>query len=190
MRPGYPKTLRWLLVALGTVLCGGPCGPGSAADISSEYQFKAVCLVRFAQFVEWPPSAFANSGSPIVIGVMGANPFGDSLQEAVRQVGLVRNRAFSVEQFKRVEEIRVCHILFISTSEDARLEKVLVALHGRSILTVGESENFALRGGMIRFRTVENKLRFFVNVEQARSEGLQLSSKLLQWAKVVKATPE
>lgn len=190
VRPSYPKTTRGLAVVLTLVLWCGSCLPTAPAEVSREPQLKAICVVRFAQFVEWPAAAFANPASPIVIGILGEDPFGGNLEAAVRQVGPVRSRPFAVEHYRQVEEIRSCHILFVSASEDARLEKILPVLGGRSILTVGETDGFASRGGMIRFLTVENKLRFRVNLAQARSEGLQLSSKLLQWAEVIKAESE
>ena len=182
----YSQTIRRLAVVLTAVLWCGSRLSAAPAEVSREPQLKAVCLVRFAQFVEWPATAFASPVSPIVIGVLGEDTFNGNLEAAVRQVGPVRNRPFAVEHYRRVEEIQSCHILFISASEDPRLEKILPALGGRSILTVGETEGFVLRGGMIRFLTVENKLRFRVNLAQARSANLQLSSKLLQWAEVIK----
>ena len=54
-----------------------------AQPASSEYRIKAVFLFNFVQFVEWPPDAFASSTAPIVICVVGADPFGEALDQTV-----------------------------------------------------------------------------------------------------------
>ena len=48
-----------------------------------EYQVKAAFIVKFAGFVEWPPSAFKNPADPLVICVMGRNPFGHQIENMV-----------------------------------------------------------------------------------------------------------
>ena len=51
---------------------------------SPEYQVKAVFLFNFAQFVDWPSKAFPEPQTPLVIGVVGEDPFGPYLDETVR----------------------------------------------------------------------------------------------------------
>jgi hypothetical protein len=84
-----------------------------------------------------------------------------------------------------VEEIKTCHVLFISRSEAERLEKILASLKGRNILTVSDIDDFAVHGGMIRFLIENNKIRLRVNLEAARSANLVISSKLLRPAEIV-----
>ena len=151
---------------------------------STEYQIKAVFLFNFAQFVDWPPSAFPDAQSPLVIGVLGRNPFEGALDEAVRGEK-ANGRPFLVQRFNRVEEIQACHILFVSRSEAGRLPAILNALQGRSILTVRDTDGFAEEGGMIRFVMEQNKVRFRINLDAAKAAGLTLSSKLLRPASVV-----
>jgi hypothetical protein len=92
-------------------------GPDMSAQTapSREYQIKAVFLFNFAQFVEWPPAAFRDSNSPLVIGVLGDNPFGTYLDETVRDEK-VGNRPLEVQRYQRVDEIKTCHVLFIGPS--------------------------------------------------------------------------
>jgi len=94
----------------------------------------------------------------------------------------VGGRTLRVEYFRRVEEIKDCQILFISSSESKRLEQILAKLKGRSILTVGEFDGFVQSGGMIRFVTENNKIRFRINNEAAKAASLTISSKLLRLA--------
>lgn len=154
------------------------------AQAPSEYQLKAVFLFNFAQFVEWPAAALADPKESLVIGVLGEDPFGALLDETIRQEA-VNGHPLAVRRFKDVAEIDRCHILFISRSEAGRLTAVLAALRGRSILTVGDTEGYALRGVMIRFISEKNRIRFRINLDAARAAGLVVSSKLLRAAEIV-----
>jgi hypothetical protein len=149
-----------------------------------EYRVKAVFLFNFAQFVEWPAAAFPDSQAPVVIGILGDDPFGPLLEETVRGETLA-GRPFEVRRYRRADEIKTCHILFISQSESDRLDEVLAGLKGRSILTVGDSEGFSVRGGMVRFVTDKNRVRLRINLEAAQAANLTISSKLLRSAEIV-----
>ena len=172
-----------LTLALASVLLA-LASPLRAA--TPEYQIKAVFLFNFTQFVEWPATAFADPSAPVVIGVLGDDPFGAALDEAVRgeKAG---SRPLVVQRFRRAEEVTDCHILFVSRSEEPRFADIFPRLARRSILTVGDSEGFATHGGMIRFVTERNKTRLRINVEAAKAAGLTLSSKLLRPAEIVES---
>jgi hypothetical protein len=146
-----------------------------------EYDLKAVFLYNFTQFVEWPPRAFPDSSTPLVIGILGADPFGKILDEVVRGE-VIRNRKLIVQRYARPEEVKTCHVLFISRSETGRLDQLLASLKGRNILTVGESGGFTQQGGMIGFATERNKIRLRINLTAAKEAGLIISSKLLRVA--------
>jgi hypothetical protein len=158
--------------------------PAVAAETPHEYQIKAVFLYNFALFVEWPGDAFSNSTEPIVIGVLGKDPFGSYLEEAIAGEK-VNNRSLVIARYSKVEEIRQCHILFISKSESPRLDTILMSLNRKPILTVADFEGFAQRGGMIRFTNENKKIRFRINVEATTAAHLTISSKLLRPANII-----
>lgn len=178
--------MRTLFALLTCALLAWIPGTGAAAESPSEYQVKAVFLYNFAQFVEWPPEAFADERAPLVIGVLGQDPFGPDLDAALRGE-TAANRPLVVRRFANVAEIDVCHILFISGSEWPHIDEVLSALRGRSILTVGDTEGFARRGGMIRFVTERNRIRLRISLDAATRAKLTISSKLLRLAEIVPA---
>jgi YfiR/HmsC-like len=178
------RSLSAVCLVLSAWLLSGGLGLSAQAAPLREYQLKAVFLFHFAQFVEWPPQAFPDAQAPLVIGVLGMDPFGVYLDETVRGE-TVNNRPLAVQRYGRVEDIHTCHVLFISQSETDRLEQILASLSGRSILTVADTEGFALRGVMIRLITVENKIRLRINLEAAQAANLRLSSKLLRPAEIV-----
>jgi hypothetical protein len=52
-------------------------------------------------------------------------------------------------------------------------------------LTVGETEGFAVQGGIINLTVEEDKVHFEINPVAAERAGLKISSKLLSMAKIV-----
>ncbi|HMC26543.1 MAG TPA: YfiR family protein [Verrucomicrobiae bacterium] len=158
-------------------------GAGSRAQEPplTEYQIKAAFLFNFAKFVQWPAEALPGAGSPIVIGIMGENPFRDDLARTIRNK-TVDDHPLVIKEFRALSEATNCQILFISTSEKKRLPEILAVLKGSSVLTVGEMERFTETGGMINFFQAGTKLRFKVNQEAAIKAGLKISSKLLSLA--------
>jgi hypothetical protein len=99
----------------------------------------------------------------------------------------VNGRKFVVERFLRVEDIKTCHILFISQSETKRLDKIVTALKGKPILTVSEIENAAYRGVCVRFITENNKIRLRINIDSLKDANLVMSSKLLRVSEIISA---
>ncbi len=153
---------------------------------ASEYQVKAVFLFNFAQFVDWPAEAFPAPDTPLVICVLGDDPFGAALDQTVRDEHM-GSRRFQVRRYRSVDEITICHILFISRSE-ARPEVILATLKRRPILTVSDADAFAERGGMIRFVTDRNRIRLQLNLAATEAAHLTISSKLLRVAEVIPRT--
>jgi hypothetical protein len=149
-----------------------------------EYELKAAFLFNFLQFVEWPAGAYAAADSPIVLGVLGDDPFGEPLDQLVEGAA-VNGRPIVVRRYERSEEIDVCHLLFVNLRNAGRLKAVLGSLNGRSILTVGDAGDFLEQGGMIQFVMQDNRIRLRINLDAATAAHLTLSSKLLRPAQIV-----
>ncbi len=148
-----------------------------------EYQIKAAFLFNFAQFVELPGSSFSSSQAPFVIGVLGKNPFGTYLEETVTDE-VINGHPIVVKYFDDIEEVKVCHILFINFTDPTKLELINTSLEGRNILTVSDAPYFLNKGGMIRFYTRNNKTQLQVNMEAVKATNLVISSKLLRLAEI------
>lgn len=157
---------------------------GYAQDALSEYQVKAAYLFNFLKFVEYPNESFADPLAPIVIGVVGEDPFGNALPQVV--IGkTVQGRDLVIRGYRTGEDLRGAHILFISTSERKRIPLILSTLRGSSVLTVADTEGFLDAGGMIQFLSENNRVRFAINVDATSRAKLKMSSKLLSLAKVI-----
>jgi hypothetical protein len=181
-RPFRPAARGCVTGLLGLALL--VAAPAASLPVAPpEYQIKAYFLLNFAQFVEWPAKAFRDKQAPLLIGVLGEDPFGSQLDDAVRG-GKIGLRPLLVRRFSRVDEIAECHILFISASESGQLENILTRLKGRNLLTVGDTDAFNRLGGMVRFVTEDNKIRLRINVKAARASELVISSKLIRPAMI------
>lgn len=144
-------------------------------------QVKAVFLFNFTRFVDWPPASLGAAGEPFVIGVLGPNPFGAYLKAVVSGES-VGSHPILVKEFSTAASVSDCHILFINTTAVAPVVRLL---HNRSILTVGNQDNFATSGGIIRFFIQNNKIKLQINLKAAREANLSISSKLLRIADVI-----
>jgi YfiR/HmsC-like len=177
------RTRRRLLV---TVACAAAlsCAGAWPAAPATEYQVKAAYLFNFGRFVEWPASAYASPGAPFVIGVFGDDPFGALLDDVVRGESL-DGHPLAVRRFRRPEDVAPCNILFIARSEVSRLEKVLQAVRGRPVLTVTDFEGAEGRDAIIVLLNENNRIRMRINVGEARTSELVISSKLLRPAELI-----
>jgi len=180
------RAVLWLgwLAALATGQAGF-CG-----DVSfTEYQVKALFLLNFTRYVDWPETALAGSNAPITIGVYGEDHFGAALQNAVAD-RRVNGRSILIEHVENTNDVFKCQVLFISNSEMKKQRQILVLLQTAPVLTVGESDNFTDQGGVIDFIKKDGKIRLEINVRAAQQANLQISSKLLRVADVVKGGPK
>ena len=157
--------------------------PARADEPSREYQIKAAFIYNFVQFIEWPSSAFQSDSSPITIGILGSNPFGDTLEHIV-QGKVVNGRTLAVRYFSRIEDVNQCQVLFVDSSDQNFLKALNDQLKDKNVLSIGEAEQFLWTGGVIRFYEEDNRVRFEINLEAANLARLKISSKLLRLAKI------
>jgi hypothetical protein len=149
-----------------------------------EYQVKAAFLYNFAKFVEWPAPTLPGPSTPFRICVLGRDPFGDSLTNIVQGKSISSHPIVTLA-VQSPAEARSCHVLFLSQSDPETLKQGLDRLRDLPVLTVGESTDFLLLGGMINFVLEEDRVRFEINLGAAEHHHLKLSSKLLAVARVV-----
>jgi hypothetical protein len=177
------RTAAWFLSALaaGVLLC---CLAAAQSDQHSEYEVKAAFLFNFTKFVEWPDSTFSGPQAPIVIGIVGDDPFGDSLIRIVAGQK-AQGRAIVIIKYRSSDDLRRSQVLFISASERLRSGEILAKLQDASVLTVSDIDGFAEAGGVMQFVMQESRVRFVVNLDAATQSKLHVSAKLLALARVI-----
>ncbi len=179
-------TLRQMAVlSLNLILAAAADLPAARGQevLPSEYQMKAAYLFNFTKFVSWPAQALPPDDSPLVIGILGDDPFEGVLDSTV-QGKVINGHPLAVRHIKALAELKSCHVLFISSSEQNRWPEIQSALDGANVLTVSEHwDHFLQDGGMICFFMNENRVCFDINDAAAKHAGLKISSKLLQLKK-------
>ncbi len=181
------------------LLVGSPALADPTA--SREYQVKAAFLYNFIQFVDWPKEKMGDGNEPIIIGVIGNDPFGDAFEpikdKKVKGKNVVIERFKGLEELKesgekdksqlhpQIEAIKRCHVLFISSSEKKWLREIIDTVEDNGVLTVADMEGFLEAGGIINFIVEEKKVNFDVSITAAEKAKLKISSKLLRLAKRV-----
>lgn len=186
-----------------------------------EYELKAAFIYNFLRFVQWPPEKLPplppakpdNSTSeqktdpqPLIIGIVGKNPFGDAFEPILKKT--IQNRTLQIKLFEGLstfkekngtdnadhlekyqteyaQHARQCHLIFIALSEREELATLLTLLDGSQALTVSDIPTFAQNGGMIELVLEKNKIRFDINLTTAQKEQLGIRSELLELARKV-----
>jgi hypothetical protein len=168
-----------LIVILGTRPTAG------CSELAfDEYQVKAAFLYNFAKFVQWPAEAFQTANEPIVICILGQDPFGRSLEDIV--IGrAIEGRSLTVRHISSVKQVTGCHMMFISAAEYKSSPPMLSEIKTPGVLTIGDSDASAADGVVINFKLAAGKVRFEINVEAAEREKLRISSRLLSLAQIV-----
>ncbi len=152
-------------------------------DAALEYKVKAAYLFNFTKYISWPTNSAQMTG-PIVVGILGNDPFGDVLDKAL-EGKTVDGRSFVVVRASRPEPIQSASVVFISRSMEPRLVEVLGAFNGKPVVTVSDIERFAPRGGAIGFVIVERYVRFEINRATAERANLKISAKMLKTASML-----
>jgi hypothetical protein len=168
---------RWLaaLVLVGLP----PAGWGATSDSSLEYVVKAAYLFKFTPFIQWPASAFSGPSSPFNICVLGADPFGASLDQVLagHQVG---EHSVRVRRLMATDQPEDCQVLYAAASR-AEVAAALNKVRGAPVLTVTE-QSLGVRGAVVQFYLKDGHVRFMLDQAAAAANGMTISAKLLSLA--------
>lgn len=184
-RPGgWPPIPVCALLLLGAAWTGALSRAGAQDEPFPEHQVKAAFLYHFTKYVEWPDRSVDSPRSSVVLGALGADPFQGAVEEVI-QGRLAGGRRLVWKRFDQTPRSGECHVLFIGSHDEDRLRQDLAHLKTEPILTVGDSEAFGRAGGILWFQVSESRVRFAINIDAARRAGIQISSRLLNVARVV-----
>ena len=151
----------------------------------NDNNIKAAFLYNFTHFIEWPVNAFTTAEAPLVIGILGIDPFNSLLDKKVSNE-TIKGRSIKVERYTDVRDIKTCHLLFISHSEIAKRKEIFDCLLNKNIVTVSDIPDFVTNGGMIGFVSKQSKIILQINLSASKAADIQISSKLLQMAEIVR----
>src|SRR5690242_13270480 len=146
-------------------------------QVAQEYDLKAAFLFNLVKFVRWPAPKFEADTSPLLIGVRGDEAL-DRFERLLHNK-LIDKRKIVVQHLERIEEVKACHVLFVSRAESERAAEWIEAGKSAAVLTVGETQQFLDQGGMIQFSTESEQLRLEINEQCARQAGLNIMANAL-----------
>ena len=149
------------------------------ADVRRETQLKSGYLLNFVKFVEWPPTT---PDAPLTLCFLGGAGMRETLESGIenKRVG---SRPLAVRQIQDSGKTEGCNVLYVE--EKWALTLAASREPPPPMLTVSDAKGFARHGGIIELFTNENRLKFIINVDNARRAGLRISSRLLQLAATV-----
>ena len=150
-------------------------------DVNLEDKIKAVFIYNFTKYIQWPNY---DTIETFDIAIIGDSEIIIPLKE-IGEKELVNNKKIEIKHYQNIQDINVCHILFISASEKSQLQNILKKIENKNILTISDSNGFANKGVAINFVIVEGKLKFEINSNAINQTGLQVSSHLLKLAILV-----
>ena len=153
----------------------------SAQAERKEANLKAVFIYNFTRYVEWDSTGMPRN--EFVIGVIGTSPVTSPLIDIAR-TNRVQNKRISIRRFEKPEDIRGCHILFISKNTPFSLASILERTE-KGVLTVSEENGFAKQGTAFNFVIAKDKLKFEANLKVLVVAGLKVSSQLLKLATII-----
>jgi hypothetical protein len=173
---------RALILAL---IAGGTLCHAAEDQAAAMVRIKAAFVYKFAAYVEWPPAAFSDPESAIVIGVAQSQRIAEELEGAF--AGRTANgRPIHVHKLARGESPdSCCHILFIGEDDRARRAELLAQAQGHPVLTVTDVQGDQPKGSVINFSTSADRVRFDISRGAAERNGIQLRSQLLTVARRV-----
>jgi hypothetical protein len=157
--------------------------PTAAESTLSESEVKVGYLYNFAKFVEWP-SVASEPGGPLVVGIVGKDDIGKLLEQTL-EGKMVNKRQLRIQRSENSAGLKKCHIVFFGKSASKNLKSQLKELEAQAILTVGETGDFTRQGGMIGLLLEDNRVKIEVNMAAVERGGLQISSRVLQLARLV-----
>jgi hypothetical protein len=189
-RPGRGAPAPLAVVVIIAALLGAPGGRVRGAQPPpSEYKVKAELLRRFLDYVDWPDGTFPDPDAPVVVGVLGGDPFGTALDEAFHDQR-THNRPVLVRRSKVIDDLKRCQVLFVCRSERNRLSEILAGVEDLPVVTVSDINGFCRRGGILNFYIEDDKVRFAANAAAAQQKGIKLGSELLKRARLIGPEPE
>lgn len=171
------RTVVFILAILSYPLTSH--GASSLVNKSPE-EVKSAFIFNFIKFIEWPDEKMDIPDSKFCVGVIGRDPISKTLKSYEDLIA--KDKVIEIKQYKNLADIGSCHVLYISPDLKNRATEIINHIKGKNILTISHYDGFDLDGGILDFVIKDNKFRFIINYEAAKSEKLKISSKLLNLA--------
>jgi len=159
------------VLAIGVMMAVSSVPVHAAYAASTEYLVKAAVVYRFTKFVKWPESV-----SEFHICVRGENPFNGALKKLEER----SSGSFRYAVHENPPQSQSCHLTYYTLAAADQLSSAR-----KNTLTVGEGEAFTQAGGMVGLTMTDKRVKFVVNLREAKKHHLSVSPQLLEIAEKV-----
>lgn len=152
-----------------------------------EYSIKAGYLYNLTKYVSWPEGTFSSPSTPLVICIVGKDPFEGRLEQAVAGKTAGDGRSLEIQRMKgdSAAALRGCQIAFISKSERRGVSAIVNAVKDAPVFTVADFDSFAQDGGVADLRIEDVRVKIDLNMAAAGRANLKISGKLQQVSNLV-----
>ena len=172
----FLKLVTCLLLSAIFILLASP--PLEAKPANREYTIKAGLIIKFLDFIKWPAGVIKENSPPqYQLCLLGENRFGNLFSHG--------NNKVSLRVDVKDQELKFCHILFITGENREALKNAIKKLGNKPVLIIAEAEGFAKLGAGINLIKKKNKIKFEINRLSLNMKGLKASSYLLNLAIIV-----
>ena len=161
------------------------CLPAAASEdqVADDTLVKAAFIYNFAKFTRWPSQSWNGPKAPLNLCTTGKDALISNLGRLNKET--VGGRPVTISTFTPGAEASACHILYIAASEHRHFTRIIQQTRDAPVLTISEIGRFAAAGGIIQLYHDQQRIRFKINLDVARSRGLSLSASLLDLAELV-----
>ncbi|MBC8353459.1 MAG: YfiR family protein [Planctomycetes bacterium] len=189
VRAGTNRHLRVVRAILVLAATLSVCFSASAAFAAQpkEHTLKVAYLYNFTKFVSWPADALPPSQGAFVIGVIGENPFGQTLNK-LAAAKLAQKRPIAVRYFKSLADYKPCHMLFVAASTPPDVRAAIIRqTRNQPVLVVGENVGYGVEGSTVNFVLLEDgSIKIEINIDAMNRRKMQANALLLKLATVVR----
>jgi hypothetical protein len=157
---------------------------GGYAQLPSTAAEKAVFVRNLVSFVKWPQESAGTGGDSFQFCVERDAFLAFALSKELKTVRVGEQKVV-VRLLSRKSDFRDCQAVIFANVDQRHVEIALQEMHGRKVLTVGETEGFLKAGGVVQLNRGRIGWEFEVNLDAAGKAQLKFDTRLLQMAKSV-----
>jgi hypothetical protein len=170
-------------IAIALLIATPASSFGQEALQLAEQKIKAGLLYNFLKYTQWP----APIGETAVVCLLGGDPFEGHLAPMAGRT--VNQRTIAIRDLSDGEGTDGCSLLVVHAAQAANWETLRPTLTRSSVLTVGDFEGFAIRGGMIEFTKLDDRIGVTINVDAVADTHLRVHDRLLKLASIIHSPP-
>jgi len=148
--------------------------PAAGMQTEDEDTVKGMFIYNFTRYIDWSGTY---TGSNFIIAVYGRSGVTKSLQQITANKK-VNGRPVVIRTVGAATEAADSKIIFIPKTNSVALREVIEKLGSKGILIVTEDKDLALKGSCINLIKDDGKIKFELNENAARRDGLKIASQL------------